>query len=120
MMCSKALLFEDYNILGKMFSTSDPKLLKALGQKVQNFDQKKWDAFKLDIVILGNYLKFSQNLNLKQKLIQTEKAILAEASPYDKVWGIGLSADNDLANSPDSWRGENLLGYALMTVRNIF
>lgn len=117
MMYQKAILFKDKEIAQKILAETSPKIIKAFGRHVANFDPAVWDKSKFDIVRTGNYLKFTQNKELKQKLLETKDAVLAEASPYDCVWGIGLSAA-DAASYPNSaWRGENLLGKALMAVR---
>ena len=98
--------------------TSDPKEMKALGKKVKNFDQVIWDKVKYSIVLNGNYYKFSQNPEMRDFLISTGDKILVEASPLDRIWGIGLSAQDHNANKPEAWKGENLLGFALMEVRD--
>lgn len=119
MMIHKARLFNDTEIEHKIFSSISPKDVKKLGRKIKTFDFNTWNLHKYNIVRQGNYLKFSQNEDLKQFLINTNDAVLVEASPYDYVWGIGLDEHNDLAISPDHWRGENLLGFALMEVRDM-
>ena len=92
--------------------------MKALGRKVREFDQVVWDKFKYSIVLNGNWNKFSQNRSLRDFLLSTGDRILVEASPYDNIWGIRLSADSPEANDPQKWRGQNLLGFALMEVRD--
>ena len=89
------------------------------GQQVHNFDQKIWDENKYQIMFDANYYKFTQNPELKSELLFTEDAILAEASPYDKIWGIGLSTQGikGLYQDIGAWKGENLLGKVLMDVR---
>ena len=118
MMAKKAELFEDNEILEEIMETADPKKIKALGRKVKNFDEKKWNETKYSIVFVGNLLKFSQDENLKDFLISTKNDIIVEASPYDKIWGIGMSADDEFVENPTRWKGENLLGFALMEVRD--
>ncbi|MGA3513605.1 NADAR family protein, partial [Lactiplantibacillus plantarum] len=76
-----------------------------------------WDEKKFTIVFHGNYLKFSQNTDLKEYLLSTSPLELVEASPYDKIWGIGLKADDPRARYKNTWQGENLLGQALVQVR---
>ena len=66
----------------------------------------------------GNWCKFSQNPGLREFLLSTGDSILVEASPYDSIWGIRLSADSPEAQDPMKWRGQNLLGFALMEVRD--
>ena len=96
----------------------NPKEMKALGKKVKNFDQEVWDKVKYSIVLTGNYYKFSQNENLRDFLILTKNRILVEASPLDTIWGIGLGKDNEKVYNPNRWRGNNLLGFALMEIRD--
>lgn len=118
MMANKAELFEDPKVLQQILECSDPRQIKALGRKVQNFDEKVWDEVKYSIVLNGNYLKFTQNAELRNVLLNTGERILAEASPYDRVWGIGMSESHEHAEDPLRWKGQNLLGFALMEVRD--
>ena len=117
MMWRKALLFGDDEIAEKIYKTKSPKSVKALGRKVGNFDEETWMENNFDIVVQGNLLKFQQNPDLLDQLLQTGDKILVEASPYDRLWGIGLKADNPLAIDMKKWKGKNLLGKALMEVR---
>jgi ribA/ribD-fused uncharacterized protein len=89
-----------------------------LGRNIKNFEQTAWDKVKFDIVVTGNFHKFSQNESFKNFLLATQHQILVEASPYDTVWGIGLKETEAAALNPNTWQGENLLGFALMTVRD--
>ncbi len=118
MMAGKAELFGDQEICEQILKCKDPKKIKALGRKVQGFDQKVWDSFKYTIVLHGNWCKFSQKFPLQEFLLSTGDSILVEASPYDNIWGIGLSADSPEAQDPMKWKGQNLLGFALMEVRD--
>lgn len=117
MMEQKAELFGDEKIRRQILECQTPKQMKALGRKVQGFDQTVWDRVKYSIVLNGNWYKFSQNRKLRDFLLSTGDSILAEASPYDGIWGIRLSADSPDAQDPEKWRGQNLLGFALMEVR---
>ncbi len=119
MMAQKALLFGDLITHNKIMSTEKPNEIKALGREVSGFDQKVWDENKYKIVLSGNLAKFSQNGELKEFLLGTGNAVIAEASPYDRIWGIRLAADDPTAQDPRCWKGENLLGFALMEVRDI-
>ena len=85
---------------------------------MRGFDQKVWDKFKYAIVLLGNWHKFSQNRELREFLLSTGDSVLVEASPYDAIWGIRLPASSPEAQDPMKWRGQNLLGFALMEVRD--
>lgn len=118
MMAGKAKLFNDTVIFEKILSKDSPKDVKDLGRQVKNFDVEVWNTEKYNIVKQGNLLKFSQNETLKEFLKQTKNKILVEASPVDPVWGIGLAEDNADAKDPSKWKGENLLGFALMEVRD--
>ena len=117
MMAQKAELFGDKEIHKQIIACDDPAEIKKLGRRVRKFDASVWDQAKYSIVLNGNWKKFSQNPQLRDFLLSTGDQILVEASPYDTIWGIGLSADQAVAG-PQSWRGENLLGFALMEVRD--
>jgi len=119
MMAHKALLFNDKKAYDLIISTKNPEEAKKEGRKVRNFVESVWEQHCFDIVVRGNYLKFSQNDDLKDFLLNTDDKILVEASPYDKIWGIGLSVQDDMQRlkNPCLWDGKNLLGFALMEVR---
>lgn len=118
MMAQKAILFNDHSTLEKVINAKTPVLAKKMGRMVQNFDNEIWNAKRFEIVVEGNYHKFSQHTRLKEFLLQTNNNILVEASPVDAIWGIGMAADHKDANNPEKWRGLNLLGFALMEVRD--
>lgn len=118
MMAMKASFFKDKEILEKIMNENHPSAYKKLGRQIKNFDSKTWDEVKYDIVVDGNIAKFSQNEELKKFLLSTEDAILVEASPYDRIWGIGIDKDTAMKGGVDQWQGENLLGFALMEVRD--
>lgn len=118
MMASKARLFKDDSALEKILAAATPEEAKKAGRLVRNFDPIVWDEQKLEIVINGNRHKFGQHLALKEFLLATGEQVLVEASPVDNIWGIGMSAENPAAQDPALWRGENLLGFALMEVRD--
>ena len=113
MMMAKADLFGDKMALKRMTQTPDPKQVKALGRKVQNFNDEIWDKAKIHIVIAGSILKFHQNPAILQYLLNSQ--VIVEASPYDTIWGIGLQG----TPHPDLWKGDNLLGRCLMIARDI-
>ena len=116
MMLKKAELFHDEVIAKKIMKTNSPREIKALGRKIKGFDDDTWNIWKLAIVLQGNYLKFNQNPLWKNELVQMIKDgyYLVEASPYDKIWGIGISID--AAKSGKEWQGENLLGICLTKI----
>lgn len=118
MMAKKALLFKDEEILQKIIVAEKPAVAKALGREVKNFDAAVWDSSACSIVVEGNRHKFSQHENLLKFLLSTGNKILVEASPSDAIWGIGLPQDSNEAMNPFRWRGTNLLGFALMEVRD--
>lgn len=118
MMAGKARLFADEAALAGIVKAGSPKQAKAVGREVRNFDAARWDQAKREIVFEGNLAKFSQNSQLADFLVGTGKKVLVEASPVDRIWGIGLAADDAKADNPLQWRGENLLGFVLMDVRD--
>jgi ribA/ribD-fused uncharacterized protein len=117
MMAQKARIFNDTETLIKIMAAKHPKEQKRLGRSVKNFDEATWNAIAEFIVFEGNMLKFSQNPELRTILIETEGTTLVEASPYDKIWGIGLSKDNPDIHDRTKWKGENKLGKVLTAVR---
>lgn len=118
MMAKKAELFGDKEILEKILIAKSPAEAKKLGRNVKNFDPKIWGDNSFDIVCEGNYHKFSQHPDLKEFLLNTKGKVLVEASPVDNIWGIGMAQDNEHAENPRLWKGKNLLGFALMEVRD--
>ena len=118
MMASKARLFGDEDTLNEIMNATTPFEYKKLGRKVKGFEPSLWDEKKLDIVVEGNKAKFGQNPELKEFLLSTDDAILVEASPYDTIWGIGMDKETALNSNVEDWKGENLLGCALMEVRD--
>jgi ribA/ribD-fused uncharacterized protein len=117
MMASKARLFGDAVTLERILAAPHPKQAKDLGRSVADFDEAVWLAHRFEYVVAGNRAKFSQHSELADFLLGTGQRVLVEASPVDRIWGIGLSADSPDASRPDRWRGLNLLGFALMEVR---
>lgn len=118
MMAGKARLFGDGEMEQEILRAASPAEAKKLGRSVRNFDPTVWEQHRFEIVVAGNVLKFSQHPALKTYLIQTGERILVEASPRDQIWGIGLGKENERAANPPEWRGLNLLGFALMEVRD--
>lgn len=118
MMAKKAELFKDEEALSQILSTTKPGTAKALGRKVRDFDKTAWDANAYKFVVEGNVHKFSQHGTLKEFLLKTGNKIVVEASPRDFIWGIGLGQDRREALNPNTWRGTNWLGFALMETRD--
>lgn len=117
MMAGKARLFGDEETAAAIIAAAHPQRAKDLGRRVRNFDEQTWRDNRVAIVTRANEAKFGQNKDLRDYLLGTGDRILVEASPLDRVWGIGLAADDPRAEQPSSWRGQNLLGFALMTTR---
>jgi len=117
MMYQKAILFGDKQIAEEILSDENPAKVKSLGRKVNGFSPELWDKKKFEIVVKGSFLKFSQNPDLKAYLIGTKNRVLVESSPVDRIWGTGLAKDHEFAEVPQKWKGENLLGLALMKAR---
>ena len=119
MMAEKARLFGDDDMLVQILAAKSPAEAKKLGREIQHFDAEVWEAHKVDIVRAGNLHKFGQHKDLLEFLLATGERVLVEASPVDAIWGIGLAADAPEAADPARWRGPNLLGFALMEVRDL-
>jgi ribA/ribD-fused uncharacterized protein len=117
MMWAKALLFDDATVAERVLAAGHPQQAKALGRQVRGFDEQAWAEHRYAIVVAGSVFKFSQHADLRAFLLGTGQRVLAEDSPIDRVWGIGLTADDERASSPDRWPGLNLLGFALMQAR---
>ena len=115
-MYKKAILFNDLASASKILEQKNPRIQKRLGRKVKNFDYKKWDDSKNEIVYTANRYKFNQSDKLKNILLSTENKQICEASPSDKIWGIGITKKQ--AISGVEMDGQNLLGIAIMKVRN--
>lgn len=118
MMAQKALLFNDHASFNKIINCFKPGEAKEIGRQIIGFDDKIWDDYKYRIVKQGNIHKFNQNPDFADYLLKTDYRILVEASPVDKIWGIGLSKDSPDIKNIYAWRGQNLLGFALMEVRD--
>lgn len=118
MHAEKARLFGDIAMAERILKSESPHEHKLMGGQVSGFEQESWDAHKVAIVTDGNRAKFGQNAGLRRRLLDTGDAILAEANPKDFIWGIGLAETDPAALDPANWRGENLLGEILMTVRD--
>lgn len=118
MMANKALLFGDQEAFRETIETVKPAVAKSIGRKVRNFDDTIWKDKRYQIVVDGSYHKFSQHIDLRQFLLYTGNKVIVEASPRDRIWGIGMGQDNPDVLNPFKWRGSNLLGFALMEARD--
>lgn len=118
MMHGKAMLFGDARVAAQILEATHPREHKALGRKVKPFDDATWKARRESIVLEGNRAKFTQNADLRELLLATRGTELVEASPYDRIWGIGLGASDPRAQDPATWRGQNLLGKLLTRLRD--
>lgn len=117
MMAEKARLFGDVETRASILAARTPAEAKKLGRGVKGFDDARWEQARFDIVVRANEGKFSQNRALQDYLLTTGDRVLVEASPVDRIWGIGLAANDERALDPRAWCGLNLLGFALMEVR---
>lgn len=117
MMYQKAVVFGDFEMASKILKSDSPRQIKKLGRQVSGFDEYTWNAVKEEIIYNGNFLKFTWDKKLGEKLLETKNSILAEASPYDRIYGIGLRPNDPKVNDKTKWKGQNLLGEALMKVR---
>lgn len=120
MMLKKAHACGDYSSFCKVFKTSEPDAVKRIGRAVIGYSDDIWAPVRLQAVVDGSIGKFGNNPKLKEFLLSTGDRILVEASPYDKVWGIGMGPYDPLILDPKNWKGENLLGQALMVARDHF
>lgn len=118
MMAEKARLFNDHVSVTAILQSPSAAEAKKLGRSVQGYDDQLWLKHRFEIVVRGNLAKFGQNPALKAFLLGTAPRVLVEASPVDAIWGIGLVQDNPKAVQPEHWQGLNLLGFALMKVRD--
>ncbi|ARZ67579.1 hypothetical protein SMD11_1922 [Streptomyces albireticuli] len=117
MMAGKARLFGDAEAEARALAAAHPKQAKDAGRTVRGFDEERWRRHRFDLVAEGSVHKFGQDPALRDYLLGTGERVLVEASPLDRVWGIGLAADDERARDPRRWRGDNLLGFALMEAR---
>lgn len=118
MMASKARLFNDEETLIKIMDAKQPREQKKLGRQVSGFEVDKWNIVAKNVVYAGNYAKFTQNSDMLAKLMATKDTTLVEASPYDKIWGIGMNEFEAKKVGRSGWRGFNWLGEVLTKLRN--
>lgn len=118
MMYQKAVCFRDSKIAAQILETKDVSQIKAFGRLVFGYNDKHWSGIRQIVVYQGLLEKFRQNADLKEKLLGTGSAILAECAVKDRVWGIGLAIKDPDRLDRTKWKGQNLLGYTLMMVRD--
>ncbi len=118
MMYSKAACFNDKVIAEQILNTQDVAYIKELGRSVLDYNENIWNGMRQIIIYEGLLAKFTQNDSIREQLKSTGNAILAECAVRDCIWGIGLAMDNPKRLDISQWKGQNLLGYALMMVRN--
>jgi ribA/ribD-fused uncharacterized protein len=119
MMAEKARLFKDQASLDKIMATKDPRQQKALGRGVKGFVEAEWNKVCKEVVYEACMAKFLSDPKLKQQLLDTGDRIIVEASPKDKIWGIGLGEDDPRCLNPGQWLGTNWLGECLMRARSM-
>ena len=117
MMAKKALVFKDMEAYEAIMASKSPKEQKEIGRRVKNFNADVWAVFSRDIVYQANYAKFTQNPAMRDELMATGNLEIVEASPYDKIWGIGLHETDERAWDKSTWLGTNWLGIEIMKVR---
>jgi hypothetical protein len=118
MMAGKARLFGDAEAERGVLTSGHPSQAKKAGRLVRGFDEATWERERFRIVVEGSVHKFAADGALREFLLNTGDRVLVEASPVDRVWGIGLAADDAAASDPERWKGLNLLGFALMEARD--
>ena len=119
MMAKKALVFGDLITYHAILRAETPAEMKKLGRQVRPYVAEIWEGCREEVVRNANLAKFRQNEACREVLLETGDAYLAEANPRDRIWGIGLSAQDAAARDPSAWRGRNLLGKILMEVRDV-
>ncbi len=118
MMYQKAMCFGDTEMAKRIMETEDVAEIKRLGRLVSGYHDHIWNGVRQILIYEGLLAKFSQNQELKDKLLATEDAVLAECAVKDCIWGIGLSMHDPNRYDISKWKGQNLLGYGLMMARN--
>jgi len=118
MMYHKAKCFDDKEMMEKILKERSPKAVKAFGRQVKNFNKEKWEKIAMPVVILGNYLKFN-NDKLRPQILEHKDRFFVEASPYDRIWGIGLAVNDDKIFDRRNWRGTNWLGESLDVAKSL-
>ncbi|MBP9739456.1 MAG: NADAR family protein [Chitinophagaceae bacterium] len=118
-MAQKAALFYDYTTMEKIIQTKQAAHAKLLACYIKNFDEEVWLAHAYSIVVKGNLHKFKKHYHLQRKLLNTQQNVIVAVTAQDNIWGNGLAYFSKELSNPLKWKGSNLLGYALMDVRDI-
>lgn len=116
----KAKEFGDNEIAEEILKTTNPKDAKKLGRKVKGFDSEKWDKVKKAYMFFVCSLKFQQNPELLEELLKYRAQTFVEASPFDDIWGIKMSEDDEGIENEENWKGQNLLGKVLTEIRDVY
>lgn len=118
----KAKVFNDIEIAVKILKQNNPKIIKALGRKVHNYNNKIWNNIRYYYMFKINLAKYTQNNDLKLKLLSSEyiNRVFVEASPYDNIWGIKMKINDPNIEDSKNWNGQNLLGCVLTSIRDNF
>ena len=116
----KAFHFKDEHTATLIRECHHPAEAKKFGRLIKGYDDAEWTKVRYGAMVNAVQCKFNHNPALRLQLLDTDNLILVEASPYDKVWGVGLAKENDAILDEKNWLGENLLGKALMEVRNVY
>jgi ribA/ribD-fused uncharacterized protein len=119
MMYSKAMLFKDTDVAEMIMDQGHPRKQKFLGRQVRGYDDQIWMAECENIMLPGLVSKFQQDSYSLNTLLDTGDKIIVEASPSDRIWGIGMTAHDPRAINPDKWEGQNRLGKVLMKARDV-
>lgn len=118
-MWEKAIFFNDYEIAEEILKTTSPKNAKDLGREVSNYNDKEWAEVRYNIMVEVCLAKYQRDQDKRETLLSTGDRVLVEASPYDTIWGVGLHWTDEKILDEKNWKGENLLGKALMEVRDV-
>ncbi|PCJ96814.1 MAG: GTP cyclohydrolase [Hyphomicrobiales bacterium] len=119
MMYEKAMLFDDIEAANMIMRTLNPSRQKAIGRSVRNYNETVWASKRFEIVLEGILQKFLQNKHMKEELLLSGNKHIVEAAPWDNIWGIGMADSHPDILDESKWRGKNLLGKAIMVVRDI-
>lgn len=117
-LAEKAKIAGDFKSRELIKKATEPAEFRMLEREIENLNPVTWDEVKYAIALVGNYHKFWNNMALKKYLMTTEQKILAYTDSEDLIWGTGLDIDHEDAEDPSKWPGQNLLGFAIMELRD--